>query len=64
MIYRKPTWGKWGLSLLTPECHEHDLVASYLDRHPDVAQHYSPTQTVKGYRYFNILDMAEREAKE
>lgn len=64
MAYTIPRWEKWGLS--TPwadmDCEEHDLVASYLERHPEIVGRYRHEE--KGFRYFEILSMAEKEVKD
>ena len=61
-------WMKYGLSLpesgtLTkPELERgirsHDLVAAYLESHPEVAKRYTPDQRAK-VKYYDVLAMAE-----
>lgn len=60
--FQKPEWVKWGLS--TP--HEdwdhgpHDLVAAYLERHPE--EHADAFDQYGVLRYFHFLTLAEKEA--
>lgn len=68
-----PTWQRYGLrssvaAVLeghgypdTDPRHPHNLVSSYLDRHPATRQRYLPSQAGE-VKYHDVLRMAEQEA--
>ena len=68
VTYTCKEWHKWGLAVdkviydgpvvSYVHCTKHDLVASYLSRHPEVAKDW------RIERYFDVLAMAEAEARE
>lgn len=64
--YTTKKWEKYRLSCKTlrpiKSCIEHNLVADYLDAHPDIADKY--LKKVIGFGYYNILRIAEEESKE
>lgn len=62
MKFQKPEWVRYGLSTPSEDWLHlpHDLVAGYLDRHPeDLASHLNDWGEVK---YFEVLALAELEA--
>lgn len=65
-----PAWRKYGLSIYKPwertkpelerGIRQHNLVAAYLESHPEIAKRYRPDQRgVVGY--YDVLAMAESE---
>lgn len=70
---RETLWAKYGLSILhhgrmltKPELEGairgHDLVAAYMETHPEVAEKYEVDQTGE-VKYFDVLDLAEKEER-
>jgi len=63
--FSKLEWDEWGLS--TPNrdlrCPEHDLVAAYLEGHPEIAREYLREHHQIGgkMQYYNVLRLAEAE---
>lgn len=73
MGYTEPRWVKWGLMLddamisgrdgnHAEAVRTHNLVAAYLERHPEAAAEYRADQSGT-LRYFDILALAEAEAR-
>lgn len=58
-----PQWSRYGLSIepgSDPDAmRTHNLVANYLDRHPEIGKQYECAVP-----YFKILNLAEKELQE
>ena len=65
-MYTRPQWLNYGLAIADSVNEDdrprvtaaHDLVASYLLAHPDVAEKYKPDQSGE-VKYYDVLELAE-----
>ena len=53
-------WKLLKLNEYTKVVKSHNKVVTYLENHPDIAKDYLEDQTGK-FKYFDILDLAEKE---
>jgi hypothetical protein len=55
-----PWWQRLSVDQVREASRRHTLVASYLDRHPEIAAHYQPDQRGE-LTYLDVLALAEAE---